>query len=333
MTIIKPPQRNTLSMVSLTIPIIIESLFRIIVSSADTIMLSSFSQKAVAAVGMVSQYIFFIQILFNVICIGTSIVLSQYLGAKRYQDAKDVGRGSLLLISLFSSGLCIIVFIGGKPLLSLYAIEPEVSKYAWQYLAIFGGIGSFFTAFSMAQSTILRAYGYTRDAMYVGFLANILNIIGNAISLYGFFGLPVLGVPGVAAASVVAQIASCIVLAIRITAHPEIHLSLPRRGAVPRTIYKTILSVGIPTAGENLSYNVAQIMIMAMVSTFGTNAMSAFVYTQTIARFVFAIPSSIGTAVQIKIGHMVGAGEKEQAYHSLYKYQGIGTAISFSVVV
>lgn len=75
---------------------------------------------------------------------------------------------------------------------------------------------------------------------------------------------------------------------------------------IPRNIYKVILSIGVPTAGENLSYNVAQIVIMVMVSTLGTWAMSSMVYTQTIIRFVSIYGISIGTATQIKVGYWVG---------------------------
>ena len=77
-------------MITLTLPIAMESFFRILVSSVDTFMLSSYSQEAVAAVGLISQYIFFIHVMFNVICIGTSIVLSQYLGAERDHEARQV---------------------------------------------------------------------------------------------------------------------------------------------------------------------------------------------------------------------------------------------------
>ena len=89
-TLIK--DRAALPMTALALPIITESFFRILISSIDTVMLSSYSQQAVAGVGLVSQYIFFIQILFNVICIGTSIVLSQYLGAKTDETNQPMSR-------------------------------------------------------------------------------------------------------------------------------------------------------------------------------------------------------------------------------------------------
>jgi len=208
--------RASLPMISLTVPIIIENGFRILLSSVDTLMLSSWSDKAVAAAGMIGQYIYFIQILFNVICIGTGIVLSQYLGAKRENDAKHVTQASVLMVLIVSVIIMLLIFFGATPLLALYSIEDEVRQMAWQYLVIFGGGGAFFTAFNMLQGTVLRSYGHTKDAMYIAMFANVLNILGNAISLYGPFGLPVLGIAGVAASSAFSQLAAAIILAIRI---------------------------------------------------------------------------------------------------------------------
>lgn len=320
-------------MIALTLPIIFETFFRVLVSSIDTIMISSYSQHAVAAVGLISQYIFFIHILFNVICIGTSIVLSQYLGAKREKESCQVAQASAVMVFFVAIALACIVLLGGKTLLAQYSIEPEVKQFAWEYFAIFGGIGTLFSAFSLLQGTILRSYGYSRDSMYISIIANIINVIGNAFSLYGFFGLPVLGVPGVAASSVLAHLVACILLTIRIKKRPDVHFPLRGLRKVPSTIYKTILKIGIPTAGENMAYNVAQIVIMAMVSTLGTWAMSSMVYAQTIARFVFVVAMSIGNAVQIKTGYFVGAKRPEAAYKRVFRYQAVGTAISVSFIL
>ena len=325
--------RAALPMIALTLPIVFEQLLRVLISSVDTIMLSSYSQESVAGVGMMAQYIFFTQILYNVICIGTSIVLAQYLGAKRAEDAKHVAQGSALMTLGIALFIALAVVFGTKPLLSFYELDPDVRKAAETFFIISGGGGAIFMAFNMLQGTILRAYGYTKDAMYVAIAANVINVIGNSFALYGWFGLPVTGVAGVAAASAFSQLAACFLLAWRIRLHPDVQFPLRGWKKVPRNIYRTILSVGVPTAGENMSYNVAQIVIMAMVSTLGTLAMSAMVYTQTIARFVFIVAMSIGNAVQIKTGYFVGAKQPEAAYRRLYRYQIIGTAISVSMIL
>lgn len=325
--------RAALPMFTLTMPIVMESIFRTLVSSIDTIMLSSYSQESVAAVGLVNQYIFFIQILFNVICIGTSIVLSQYLGAKRTEDAKHVAQASVVMVLTTAVTICAVVFLGTGPLLNSYSLESAVRAFASQYLLIYGGVGSIFIAINLLQGTILRSYGYTRDAMFIAIAANLINVLGNALSLYGWFGLPVLGVPGVAMSSVVAQFCACLLLAWRIRKHPDVQIPLKGLLKVPKNIYRTILSIGVPTAGENLSYNVSQIAIMAMVTTLGTYAMSAMVYVQTIVRFVYVVAMSIGSAVQIKTGYFVGAKRPDEAYRRLYRYQLIGTAVSVAMIL
>ncbi len=325
--------RAALPLATLAIPIVFESFFRTLVSSIDAIMLSSYSQESVAGVGLVTQYIFFIQILFNVICIGTSIVLAQYLGARREEDCRAVTQGSIVMISCAGLAIALAVGFGAGPLLSFYRIEEGVRTFAWQYLAIFGGLGSVFVAFNLLQATILRSYGYTKDAMFISIVANVLNVIGNSFSLYGWFGLPVTGVIGVASSSTVSQIVACFLFAWRIKKHPDVFFSARGARSIGKETYRKILSIGIPTAGENLSYNVGQITIMAMVSTLGTWAMSAQVYAQTIVRFVMLIAFSIGNAVQIKMGYLVGSRRLDEAYRKLWGYQLTGTLISFTLVI
>lgn len=328
-----PVSRAALPLASLALPMVIESFFRILVSSADTIMLSFWSQESVAAVGLASQYIFFIQILFNVICVGTSIVLSQYLGAERHTESKQVAQASFGMVGLVAIVLSLAIVAGTRPLLSLYSIEDSVRLYATQYLLIFGGLGSLFTALNMLQVAILRSYGHTKDAMFISFIANIINVIGNALSLYGFFGLPVLGVVGVAFSSVFSQVCATIILGFRMRAHSDVYFDFKGFFHIPRSIYQKILSIGVPVAGENLAYNISQIVITAMITTLGTWAMSAHVYTQTIVRFVFVAASAIGSAVQIKVGYFVGAQQPEQAYKRVYRYQLAGTSFSIFMIL
>ncbi|MCR5614099.1 MATE family efflux transporter [Treponema sp.] len=325
--------RGSLSMVKLTVPLAMEQFFRILVSSIDTFMLSTYSEKSVAGVGLVAQYVFFLNILFSVIVTGTTIVLAQYLGAQKSdKELNYISQASSVMTTIISLVMTAVVLLGTGPLLSRYTLEPEVRQTAYDYFTIFGGINAFFIAFSLLQSGILRSYGYTKEAMYVTIMANLINVVGNAISLYGFFGMPVLGVKGVAWSSGISMIISCIVLQIIIQKKKDVQFNLHGIRNVPDQIYKVILSVGVPTAGESLSYNVAQIVVMAMISTLGTYVMSAQVYTQTIIRFAYALAISIGSATQIKTGYYVGARDSETAYHKVYKYWLCAMACSVILV-
>ncbi len=324
--------RGSLSMIKLTVPLAMEQFFRILVSSVDTFMLSTFSEQAVAGVGLVGQYVFFIQILFNVVCIGASIVLAQYLGAEKSDDELNyISQASSVMITVISLILTAVVILGIGPLLNCYTLADEVRNSAYNYFVIFGGYCAVFTAFSLLQSAILRSYGYTRDAMIVTIVANLINVGGNALALYTPF-FKGHEVEGVAWASGASMIISCIILQIMIVRKKDVKFSLKGIFKVPSRVYHMILKIGIPTAGENLSYNVANIMQTAMFSTLGTEVMSAHVYTQTIIRFAYALSIAIGGATQIKTGYYVGAKQSDVAYKKLFLYWMFATISSVSLV-
>ena len=326
--------RGALPMLKLTFPIAMEQFFRILVSSVDTMMLSSYSNDAVAAVGLVSQYSFFLTILFSVIGTGCSIVLAQYLGANKSEDELNhVAQAGAIMVFFMSIFMTALVILGTGWLLDRYTLDPTVRHYAWQYFIIFGGISCFFNAFSLLQGAILRSYGYTSEAMITSIVANLTNVLGNALSLYGWFGLPVLGVPGVAGASGLSMVVSCILFRVFIKRRKDVVFHMKGITKVPKEAFKLVLKVGVPTAGESLSYNVSQITIMAMISTLGTYAMSAQVYTMTILRFVFVAAIAIGQATQIKSGYFVGAKQNDIVYKKVFKYQLVATSISMAMIV
>ena len=325
--------RGALSMAKLTAPLAMEQVFRLLISSIDTFMLSSFSEKTVAGVGIVAQYAFFLNILFSVVVTGTTIVLAQYLGAQKSdEELNSISRASSVMTTVISLVMTVIVLLTIKPLLACYTIEGEVRKAACDYFTIYGGICAFFCAFSLLQSGILRAYGYTKEALYVTIVANLVNVIGNAISIYAPFGLPVFGVKGVAWASGISMMVSCVLLQIIIRKKKDIKFNLRGLFKVPYKFYSVILKVGVPTAGESLSYNVAMISTMAMITTLGTNAVNAQIYTQTIIRFAYAIAIAMSSAVQIKVGYFVGAKQSDIAYRKVFKYWICSVAFSMTLV-
>jgi len=326
--------RGALPMAKLAFPIAMEQLMRILVSSVDTFMLSSYSNSAVAAVGLVSQYVFFLVLVFSVIGTGCSIVLAQFIGAQKSKDELNhIAQASFVMMFVASVVITLIVLFGAKPLLNCYTLEDDVRNFAWQYLIIYGGIFCFFNGFSLLQGAILRSYGYTSEAMIVSVVANVINVLGNAISLYGWFGLPVFGVAGVASASGIASVVSCGMFIFFIKRRKDVEFTMKGIFKIPGESFKFVLKVGVPTAGESISYNVSNIVVMAMISTLGTYAMSAQVYCQTIVRFVFATAVAMGQATQIKTGYLVGAKQSDVAYKKVFIYQIIATSASMILML
>lgn len=313
-------------------PLLVENLLRTALTTVDVFMLSFYSEKAVAAVGLANQFVFFMQLMYLMVASGASILLAQYVGAKEQDKAHKTILGSLVLGVAFALVISLGLALGASPLVSLYRLEPQVHDFAVQFLVIYAS-GSVFMAFSMLQSTLLRVHGETKAPMYINMAANVVNIVGNALCLFGWFGLPVLGVVGVACSTVVSQIVACVALNVVIRRKKNIHLDFRQVRTVKKDTYKQILGVGVPTAGENLSYNLAQIVNMGFIASFGTTAMAAYVFLGSFLRFVFISSVSIGSATQIKVGWWVGQGQEDTAARQAMRYFLLGTGISLTMVV
>jgi putative MATE family efflux protein len=324
--------KTKIPLVVLALPMFIENIVRTSLLVVDQLMLNRFSEKAAAAMSSVNQLAFFIQMVFLMVAAGISILVSQYLGAGRKDDASRAAMAGMVIMAVFAVVVSAAVVLLARTVLGIYELEDEVRSMALRFLTIYGA-GSFFMAMNMAQANVLRAYGHAYDPMAINAAALGLTILGNAISLYGLFGLPVTGITGVALSNVAGQAAAFVLSALRIRARKDISLRWRELGSVPSRVYALILKVGVPTAGENMSYNIAAIFIVGFISRMGTDALAAYGIAISLSRYVFISGVSIGTATQIKVGYYVGAGRPDEAYRRVWRWFATGFGISAAMIL
>ncbi|MCU8133647.1 MATE family efflux transporter [Vibrio vulnificus] len=318
-----------MSIVTLAWPILVEILLRTALGTSDVFMLSGYSDKAVSAVGVITQLTFFLIIVSTFVSSGTGILIAQYNGAGRDQDATHVGVASITLSSVIGVILSVLAVLGATHLLPYYGLEAQVEQYAQEYLLISGAM-TFNVTIGIVFTTILRSHGYSRSPMTVNLISGVLNIIGNYIALYQPFGLPVYGVQGVAIATVASQVIGTTILGVLLW-RSSIDLPMRSLAQVPSAVYKKILKIGGMNAGEVLSYNMAQITIVYFVVQMGTSSLAAFTYAQNIARFSFAFALAIGQATQIQTGYYIGKGWIESITKRVQIYFLVGFASSVTV--
>lgn len=318
-----------MSIVTLAWPILVEILLRTALGTSDVFMLSGYSDKAVSAVGVITQLTFFLIIVSTFVSSGTGILIAQYNGAGRDQDATHVGVASIALSSVIGVILSVLAVLGATHLLPYYGLEAQVEQYAQEYLLISGAM-TFNVTIGIVFTTILRSHGYSRSPMTVNLISGVLNIIGNYIALYQPFGLPVYGVQGVAIATVASQLIGTTILGVLLW-RSSIDLPMRSLAQVPSAVYKKILKIGGMNAGEVLSYNMAQITIVYFVVQMGTSSLAAFTYAQNIARFSFAFALAIGQATQIQTGYYIGKGWIENITKRVQIYFLVGFASSVTV--
>ncbi|MBE3651719.1 MATE family efflux transporter [Vibrio navarrensis] len=318
-----------MSIVTLAWPILVEILLRTALGTSDVFMLSGYSDKAVSAVGVITQLTFFLIIVSTFVSSGTGILIAQYNGAGRDQDSIHVGVASIALSSVIGVILSVLAVLGAMHLLPYYGLEAQVEQYAQEYLLISGAM-TFNVTIGIVFTTILRSHGYSRSPMTVNLISGVLNIIGNYIALYQPFGLPVYGVQGVAIATVASQVIGTTILGVLLW-RSSIDLPMRSLAQVPSAVYKKILKIGGMNAGEVLSYNMAQITIVYFVVQMGTSSLAAFTYAQNIARFSFAFALAIGQATQIQTGYYIGKGWVEIITKRVQIYFLVGFASSVTV--
>ncbi len=322
----KPVQPPTPTLLSIAWPIFIEQTLRILIGTVDTFMVSYVSDGAVAALGIAHQFVVLALICFNFIGIGASVVITHHIGAGDRAGAEKIVTTAIAVntwIGLFAS---LVAFFFAEPLLRLMQLPPELMGYARPFLVFMGGT-LFMEAMNTAIGASLRAHGYTRDAMVVTVIQNVLNLAASGTLLFGWFGAPKMGVVGVAIGSVFSRVVASIILWILLDR--RLHLMLRARDfvALPLARLKRILHIGLPAAGEHMSYWLSLMVITSFAARLGGASLATMTYTQNVQRLVILFSVSLGLGTEILIGRLIGAGKFDEAYHQTIKSLRIGLVL------
>lgn len=302
----------------LVVPIFIETLLIMMLGAVDTIMLSQYSDESVAAVGVVNQIVMLAFLIFEVINIGTSVLCSQYLGAKMQKNMVQVVGVALLFNLVIGLLISAILYSGATTLLGWMGLRPELLKYGIGYMQIVGAF-AFFQAISFTISASLRSADKAIYPMMVTVLVNIMNIIGNYSLIFGKLGMPALGAEGAAISTSVARGVSMVVLFVILFRKHIPRFPLYYFRPFPWVELKNLLKVGLPSAGENMSYSFSQVVITYFINILGNNALATRTYTVNIVMFVYLFAIAMAQGGAISIGHLVGQ-KKIRAAYLLGKY-------------
>ena len=331
MEIVNKEQHLIKELKKITWPLFVETLLFSLLGGIDTLMLGRYSDNAVAAVGIANQLIWLVNIMFGVITAGTSILLAQYIGAK--SDEKNIIE--LCGISVGVNGIlgliisAVMVF-GGSTLLRLLKSAPELIELGTEYMQIVGGF-LFIQAILMTFTAILRSNSLTKICMNVTLIMNISNVILNYIFIFGNFGAPELGVKGAAIATTLSRILGMVILARSVWKLIFRKFKLSHFRPFPKRHLNNIFKIGIPTAAEQVSYNLSQLMVTSFINMISIDSMAAKSYVNTIASFAFVFAVAVGQGGSILIGQLIGDKDEKNAY-KLFLYC-LKRAIIIAIIV
>ena len=313
----RPQLFTNKALVSLTIPVVIDALLAIIAGMVDSAMVSSAGETAVSAVSLVDAINILCISVFSSIAVGGSVVTTQYIGSRNYEKAGVSANQLFYAGTAISTALMLVMFCLKETILRLVygSIEADVFENAVTYFSI-TLLGYPFSAMGNASTAVLRSMGKNRQAVTTTIAFNVVNVIGNAVLIYGFH----MGVAGAAISTTFSRMVFAVMgLYLAHRKSLPVHFSGLLRFRLDFDVMRRVLRIGLTNGMEGGLFHVGKIMISSLVSSFGTIAIAANSVSFTINNIGWTILGGFGTVLLTVVGQCIGAGEQEQAKANVKK--------------
>ena len=315
---------------TLLIPVIFEQVLNSLMGTVDTMMVSNVGSAAISAVSLVDSINVLVIQAFSALAAGGAILCSQYIGQKNHEMANKSARQVLFIITAISVAVTALCLLFRVPLLKLIfgKVESDVMTASQVYF-FYTALSFPFIALYDAGASIFRSQGNTRGPMTVSVISNVINIGGNAALIWGFN----MGVAGAAIATLASRVFCAVVVLwqLRMDRQPIVVRNYRQIRPDGKMIGR-ILALGIPSGIENSMFQLGKIIVLSLVSTFGTYAIAANAVSNAIALFQILPGMAITLAIIPVISRCVGAGDYEQAKYYNKKLMLI-TYVSMTAMV
>lgn len=302
-------------------PLVIEQLLAVLVGMADSIMVANVGEAAVSGVSLVDNIMILIINIFAALATGGAVVAGQYIGRKDEKSACKAATQLVWFVSLSAVAIMILVYVGKDIILNQVFghITAEVKGHADIYLLIVTASIPFIALYN-GGAAIFRAMGNSQISMRVSLLMNAINVTGNAILVFGLR----IGTAGVAIPTLISRMVAAIVITVLLCNQTRIlHIERTLKFRFDGRMIRKILAIGVPNGLENSMFQLGKILVLSLVSTFGTYAIAANAVSNAIALFQILPGMAISLAITTVISQCVGANDYEQVHYYLKKLLAI----------
>lgn len=303
-------------------PLLIGNIFQQFYNTVDTWVVGNYvGNEAFAAVGSVGVIINVLIGLFNGFSSGATVVISQYFGAKQYDQVQKSVHTTIIITVIMGIVFTIVGILMTPTMLKLTDTDPDVIPYAKQYLEIyFAGILSL--VLYNIGSGILRAVGDSTRPFIFLVISAIINIL---LDLYFVIALD-MKVVGVALATVIAQTVSVILIFITLIRSNSCIKFTFSKLSIDVLILKKIVKIAIPASIQLALTQFSNVFVQSYINGFGKDYMSAWTAYSKIDQIILLPMQSIAIASSTFVGQNLGKLQDKRAR------KGISTAMILSVV-
>ncbi len=316
-----PPEKQGLykRIYEITWPAFVELVMSTMFGMVDMMMLGQYSAASVAAVGLTNQPNMLLMACFSAVNVGATTLIAWGVGAGDTKSARSATRQTLLVNVTLGILISILGIWAARPVVVFMAaggIDQETMEVGVNYFQIIAA-GLLFQEINMAVTAALRGSGETRVPMLYNIAANLINVLGNYLLIYGKWGLPRLGAEGAALSTTISRFFGCamalyVVMSRRSQTH-VIHVSLRDSWKPDFKVMGQMLKIGAPATFEQFILQSGFMLFARTVSSLGTTIFAAHQIGLNINSLAFSPANAFGVAATTLVGQSIGAGDLEQA--------------------
>ncbi len=297
---------------NLSLPAALNSFLDMLQTLVDLIMVGRISPSAIASVGVSMQLIWGVYVFVSIFHIGTNALVSRFIGAKKIEDAGKVIFSISIVAFIFSLPVAVLGYLFSEKLFYLIGTSKDVAKLGGEYLGIVALTIPFLFLGGIYYSA-LSASGDTKTPLKIGIAGNIFNTIFDYILIFGHFGFPELGIKGAAIATALTNIFEVVVYLIILFSRKfnvyfnyEFSFDFVRR----------TLKVGIPTGFERVITYSSYIVLVVLITEYGTYTLAGYQVGLRIEGLAFMPGIGFTIAAMALVGQNLGAKNYEEAEKS-----------------
>jgi len=320
-------------------PVLIELLLGSLFGMIDMMMLGRIKDQAlaaasVAAVGMTNQPLFIGISLVQALNVGGTAMIARYYGAKQNERIETVLKHVMLLsMTILAIPLSILGITFTDNILTLMGAQPDALEAGRYYFKIVM-VGFIFQSLNMSISAALRGIGDTKTPMRINLMCNFLNVIGNALLIYGLLIFPELGVTGAGISTALSQVIACILLFIYVARGKSIvKFNIREKFSFDKNIMYNLVKIGLPASLEQMVLRTAILLFVRIVAGLGTVIYAAHQIALSILGLSFQPGQAFGIAASSLVGRSLGAKNTEKAEAYAKSTRRIGSLISTFMAV
>ena len=293
-------------------PIILQNVLDAAVNSVDVLMLNTVGQSAISSASLANSMVSIFFMFLYGIGTGIAMLAAQYYGKGDYKTieiVEGIGLKFAIIVAIIGMVLCLTI---PDVLMNIYTSDKELIELGSRYL-MFISPGLLFWAVSAVYTSILRCIGKVSTSTVLEAVALISNVILNAIFIYGLFGIPKLGVIGVAVATSLSrliQLFGCIIVSMR---GPGVSLTFRTMFERHRLLEKDFFSMALPAIGNDMIWGLAFSAYSGILGHMESDAVAAYSIVNVIRNLGCVMCYGIGAAAGIIVGQILGRGDRDEA--------------------